>query len=240
MVALKWTTILCCLSLFCAVTGQTETIVGSGNRIDVSRTVSHFNQIAISGAGTLNIRQSGHESLVIHCDDNIAPHIQSSIDNGVLQLGPRNVSIQPSAPIRYDLTLKALSGLDASGAITIRCKPLQTENLRIRLSGAGECDIENLTARSLQIDMSGASDAQIAGGRIDRQRIGISGAGEYNAPTLESKLADIRLQGSACARIRATEQLSVQIYGSGTVLYDGSPQIDSNIAGTGEIKRLKH
>ena len=89
--------------LFLTIACDFKSINGSGNIIKKSRSVSGFSRIAISGSGHLFISQGNTESLQIECDDNIEPHILSTVKNETLEIGHRKVNLNPSKPIQYTL-----------------------------------------------------------------------------------------------------------------------------------------
>lgn len=80
--------------------------VGSGTAKTGTRNVSGFTSVTFSGIGTLNIKQTGVESLAVSADDNVLPLLTSTVSNGMLTLGVESGhSINPAKPIVYTLTV---------------------------------------------------------------------------------------------------------------------------------------
>jgi hypothetical protein len=190
---------------------------GSGHVVSESRPIANVQEVAVSGAATLLVQQTGVESLTIEAEDNILPLLTSEVRNGRLSLGlEMNTIIRPTRPIRYVLTVKELRALDLSGATKAEVEDLRTNDLRVGISGSGNVRLS---------------------GRADRQDVRISGSGDYIADLFESKETTLRSSGSSRASVRVSDRLIVAISGSGHVEYIGSPQISQTISGAGTVRK---
>ena len=83
---------------------------------------------------------------------------------------------------------------------------LETGDLTVDISGAGNLSIKNLQADSVDASMSGLGNLELSG-KTDRQSVSLSGAGNYDGGDLK---ADRPTSGSRIG----------QCYGVG----DGKPQ----------------
>lgn len=192
--------------------------VGSGTAKTETRNVSGFTGVTFSGFGTLNITQTGTESLTISADDNLLPLLTSNVSNGTLDLGvkPGN-SINPTKPIVYTLTVKQLNKVMFSGAGSVDAKDIKTTALDATLSGAGKMTIT---------------------GSAQSQTVLVSGVGSYNAKDFPTDSAQITLSGAGSATITVNTQLNANVSGAGSVTYYGSPsQVTKNISGAGSVKQ---
>src|SRR5262245_13375021 len=133
-------------------------INGSGNIVTESRPVSNFTAVDFTGFGELTIVQGEAEALAIETDDNLLPHIKTTVSQGTLTIGFDDGTwgpiLRPSDSIRYQLTVKTLTALDMSGAGTVESPQLTTDQLTLTASGAGEIKITDLTASAVSVDMS--------------------------------------------------------------------------------------
>ena len=190
-------------------------IPGSGVMATQARSVSGFNGIVLSGAGSLQIEQTGFESLEITADDNLLEYLTSDVVGGRLELGVRSGhSISPTR-VDYRLTVAELHEIVVSGAVEIDAAGLDTDFLEIVISGAAAVDLS---------------------GRAELQNVAISGAASYRAANLRSADVRISVSGSAHAVVRASDRLDVSISGAGTVEYYGSPEVQAS--GDGTVRRL--
>lgn len=192
--------------------------VGSGTAKTETRAVSGFTGVTLSGVGTLNITETGTESLKISADDNLLPLLTSTVNNNTLTLGvkPGN-SITPTKQIIYTLTVKNLNNITLSGAGTINATNITTNALNVILSGAGKLTI------------SGSAPAQTAL---------VSGVGSYNAKGFTTDTAQMTISGAGSATITVNKELTAIVSGAGSVTYYGSPaQVTKTISGTGSVKQ---
>ncbi|HEX8997195.1 MAG TPA: head GIN domain-containing protein [Ktedonobacterales bacterium] len=189
----------------------------TGTLITESRDVSGFTQIKLLGVGTLNITQTGTESLTISAEEDVLPLLTSEVVDGTLELG-----VKPRLPLKslrrvtYTVTVKSLQGVQLSGAGTVHIVDLQTPSLSVAISGAGD------------VNVSGGAHAQT---------VKISGAGNYNAKALQSEAADVTITGAGNARINASQSLNVKMSGAGVITYYGAPQLSQRVTGIGSVKR---
>jgi len=191
--------------------GQTT---GSGNVKTETRTVSGFDSVDVNGAGTLNITQSGTESLTVTADDNILPMIHSDVSGGTLSLGPQSVTLLNSTQLTYTLTVRSLKQISAHGATSVSASGLNTS--------------------SLSVTMDGAPKAQLSG-QAQSQDIHISGTGQYDASGLSSRTANVQIDGVGNAVLAVSDSLSADVSPAGKVEYIGSPSVKHS--GMGSVSR---
>lgn len=190
---------------------------GTGTLVTESRDVSGFTQIRLSGFGTLNIAQTGTESLTISAEDDVLPHLTAEVINGTLELGVKpRLSFKSLRRVTYTVTVKSLEGIQLSGAGTIHASDIKAQTFSVAISGAG--------------DMTIAGSAQ-------SQTVRISGAGNYNARDFQTDTADVTITGAGNARVSASQTLFATVSGAGAVTYYGMPQVSQRITGIGSVKQ---
>ena len=189
---------------------------GSGTMAGATRDVSDFNEVTLDGVGNLTIRQTGSESLTIEAEDNLLPEISTEVEGNRLTIETEYDMPAPTQPINYELTVRDLSALE--------------------LPVAANVDASDISADSLDVNISGAGDMKIAG-EADSQAVDISGSGRYQAEDLESEEAEIDISGSGEAVVRVSDHLHVEVSGSGSVEYIGNPTVSRDITGSGEVRR---
>ncbi|NIS80976.1 MAG: hypothetical protein GTO14_12395 [Anaerolineales bacterium] len=212
-----------------------------------TRQVSDFDRVALTGLGELIIQQGDVESLTIDAPPEILNRIKTEVIDGKLVIrvsrhwldwiGDVLTAGFTGMRVRYNLTVKRLSGLRITGAARVKVGNIETDSLTLDLRGAGEVMIESLDAEQLDVDLPGAGKIRVAG-RVTEQKITLSGAGSYTARKLESQKARVTLEGLGSATVWAVDELDVAIRGVGTVSYYGSPKVSKEIAGPGSINSL--
>jgi Putative auto-transporter adhesin, head GIN domain len=216
--------------------GPAEIVQGSGNVKTESRQVQGFDKVELNGVGTLTITQGSTEALTVQAEDNLLPRLRSDVSGGTLRLGPQGVAIGPTKPVRYDLSVKQLSGIALTGAADVDAANLQADQLALKTTGSGNLNVGRLTASSLTVDVTGSGTVTVSG-QVPRQMVTISGAGRYRAASLASQQATVQVTGAADCAVRVSDHLMVTISGAGHVSYAGSPTVDERVTGAGQITR---
>ena len=196
--------------------GPSEYVIGSGNVVTENRQVSGFDGIAVSGIGEVIVERTGSESLTITSDDNILPHLESEVRNGILYLGEKNnVSLTPSDGIIYRITASTFDEINVSGAVTVLASGIDTELLDTNMSGA--CTIQTE-------------------GKADSQDIATSGSTVYNGEDLDSRTVNINVSGTSHIVVRVSEFLRGLVSGAALVEYIGNPTVDVTVSGTAVVR----
>ena len=219
--------------------GPINVLTGSGTVRSESRPVSAFDEVELAGVGALTITQGPQESLTVEAEDNLLPQIRSEVRGRrlVIELdGGRTVTLRPTKPIRYAVTVRDLTAVKLSGAGNVAIPGLTTSTLDVRVSGAGDVTLDGLTAGELALALSGAGDATVSG-TVTRQEVTMSGAGSYRAERLESQDARLTVRGAGGATVRASNALNVKVSGAGMVEYFGNPTVSQDISGAGRVTR---
>lgn len=212
---------------------------GSGNVIIERRDVSGYHAVDFSGVGELTIDQNGSEGLVIEAEDNIIPYIRSEVREGTLHIGLGGVTpLNPTRPLRFNLSARNLDGVGVSGAGITRAARLETPSLQLSVSGAGGLDIGNISGGDLDVHVSG-SGYVTASGRVSSQQVGISGSGTYKGDELASSMATVSISGAGSATLRVSETLDARVSGVGSVGYIGSPTVSKHVTGIGSVAKLR-
>lgn len=202
------------LAILLAVAGC-SVVNGSGQVKTESRQVSGFTKIDLSGVGEVTIAQGATESLTIEADDNVLPVLTSDVSDSTLKLGTKpRTTVRTRSPIRYQVTVKDLTGISMSGSGNVIAKGIQVSALRVDMSGSGT------------INLSGTAD---------KQDIQISGSGRYEAAELSSQEVTVEISGSGEVAVSVSRALKVDISGSGKVTYSGDPSVDQDISGSGKL-----
>jgi hypothetical protein len=212
----------------------------TGDVIRVTREISNFDQVSLSTVGEVIITQGDQESLTIEAPSNVISKIESEVSGGMLDIRFERgflPLIPPPRVLRYNLTVREITGLMFSGAGTVNTSGIETERLEVILSGAGNLTIGSLTAETLDVRSGGVGSIDIAG-RVTEQDIVLSSVGSYNAGDLQSQTARVKVTGAGRATVWATDALDAEISGVGSVEYYGSPSVTQNVSGVGSVRSL--
>ncbi|HEX5504250.1 MAG TPA: head GIN domain-containing protein [Thermomicrobiales bacterium] len=220
---------------------------GSGHVVTESRPVAAFQEIAVSGVGTLVVTQGDREALTIQGEDNILPDVRTDVRDGRLTIGLESQQagwgwmfdgVRPTKPLTYTVTVKDLRAVQLSGAAAMTAANLDTDRLTLDIDGAGAATLDHLTTGDLRVTISGAGKVTAAGAAT-AQAITISGDGEYRAGDLTSTRATVDISGAGKTTLRVSDSLTARVSGAGIVQYIGAPSVSRDISGAGKVAQLR-
>lgn len=197
---------------------QSDCVRGNGKIKSVNRDVLPFNIVDLNGAFDVNIVSGKSEqSVKITADENILPHIATSIQGNSLAVYPTK-SVCTENGITVDITVSNLQGLVSSGSDDIKASGIKALRFTVMQGGSGDIELHGNT-KDLVVEVSGSSDLK--------------------AQFLKSERATLRLTGSSTANVHASEVLDVGIAGVAEINYFGSPKkIIKDITGVGELIKM--
>jgi len=141
-------------------------------------------------------------------------------------------------PVLLTVTMPQLDQLKLSGACQSDVSGFSEANLALDLSGASTARLSVQVPR-LELDMSGACSAELSGS-ADDLRIDGTGVCQVNGLNLQTQRANIDLGGMSQARVRTSEQLTVDLSGSSSVRYAGRPgRIEKDLSGSSSLEQVK-
>jgi hypothetical protein len=214
VLALGASTLLVLLAVS-ACDGDVFGVRGSGNVITESRDVNGFSEIAVFGSGTVRVDVNGTESLTVEAEDNIMPLLKTEVRNGRLELSIES-NVSPTTDVTYTVTAVALDGVTIAGSGDVTATGIAADLFDVEISGSGRVEPTG-TAATLIVE--------------------ISGSGRYLGEGLKASVGTVRVSGSGEAVVNVTDDLDVDVSGSGGVQYIGEPTVTESISGSGDVTR---
>jgi hypothetical protein len=210
----------------------------SGTVVTETRDVSGFDAVDFSSIGDLTIQPGEREGLTLEGQDDLLRLLKTEVRNGTLHIrfDERNgwVSVYPTRPLRLTLTVVELESIRLSGAGNVIVNDLTAGHLQANLSGAGTLNFANLEAEALNCNLSGAGSLD-ATGTANRLDLVVSGLGSFNGADLSTQATKVTLSGTGSATVWATSQLDATLSGLGSVTYYGDPIVHKTVSGLGNI-----
>lgn len=217
------------------------TVPGSGRVVTETRTVANFTSLSIDFPAEVTIQQGNTQSVRLQAEDNLLPQLSTRVSNGVLYIEdgePRSSRrVYPTKAVQISLTVTDLKGMDLPSAGTAHIEGLQTNSLKITVSGAGNLTLSRLNVSDLELVLNGAGNVT-ADGTAGILNLNISGWGDFNGADLSTGTSNVEFSGAGSATLWVKSQLSVDISGAGSVGYYGSPSVQQDISGLGSVNRL--
>jgi len=211
---------------------------GSGHIITQNRTVSGFNNIDVSGAIDVYVKQDSTTSVKVEADDNILEYIEVHTEGSTLAIYTEgNIRLRPSDKIKVYISNPQYKEIQISGASSVRSENEITspDVLHLGLSGASEGRLE-LNAPKISVNLTGASNANIKGKTKDFEG-GASGASEIRGFDLLSENADVDASGASSIEIYASVKISGEASGASSVNYKGNAQVNVEKSGASSVNK---
>jgi hypothetical protein len=216
-----------------------QRIKGNGQMKKETRPAgSAFDEISSSGKYKILLKQGSTHAIEIEADENILPYIETEIDGDELQLhSKKGYNINPSKPITVWITLATLKEINASGQAEIVTEgAFKGASLETNFSGRVYAKL-NVQYDKLEVAISGSGKMKL-NGRADKAEISVSGSGEVDAPEMQSQDMELQISGSGNASVNVSKKLEVAISGSGNVKYKGNPtNVQQMVSGRGTVTR---
>ncbi|MGL1887690.1 MAG: DUF2807 domain-containing protein [Reichenbachiella sp.] len=230
--------ILSLIILFGTTSCQDNCENGSGSPVSTTLTIPSFNSIDFSIAGDVFLQQGEDFAVVAEGDDNIISSLSTTVSNDQWDIEFKNECYND-----YELSITIIIPdikdveLSGTGSITV-VDFLETDNLGIRLGGSGEIVFENCgITNTVDISIPGSGEVEFKNISASPKdfNIDIDGSGKVYAYELESNNVDISIGGSGDCQVYATDNLNINIKGSGKVKYQGSPIVTQKNTGSGDV-----
>ena len=229
--------LLCSITMVSACIHMGERVDGNGNMKSEKRTVSTAERMKVLGDMDVYV-EKGPTSVRVEADENILPYIETSMNDGWLEIRTRDgINLNSKDPIKVYVSTPEVSGLTVAGSGTIESKDefSTSHDMEFDISGSGDITAVIHSPR-VESHISGSGNLHVSGETKDVE-IHISGSGNYDGPGLKAENAEVSIAGSGDANLFADERLKASIAGSGDVRYQGNATVDSHISGSGSVTK---
>lgn len=233
IVAFSATTLL----FSCDVTGQNR-VKGNGNVIKEERPVGTFHKLKVEGDMNVYVTMGPAKAAVIQAEDNIAKIIElREEDDRLVVTYKRGYSVSSHKELNVYLTTPEIeeASLAGSGDLNLSGAFTSHSDVKFNLSGSGNLRGE-ITAPAVKASIAGSGDMSLRG-ETKELKVSIAGSGNFRADQLLSEEVNVNIAGSGDADVFASVKLDAKIAGSGNINYDGTPQISSSVAGSGTVRK---
>lgn len=227
----------CLILLFVAYSCNSKAVKGDGQVVSQEIPVDIYNEIHVEGAMDIHYVAKPDEAayLKVEADDNIIPLLEIQVKKNKLTVKAKE-SINPSRFVIYTNS-PSIKYVESKGASNIYLKgAIAGEQFKLDMRGVGSFDAENLVYEKAEFYLHGSGNMSL-GGQIVKAKMEIRGNGNINAFGMAVNELECQLKGTGNMSVHATEKLSIEIKGTGDVIYEGNPQITKQkVKGTGVVK----
>ncbi len=213
-----------------------ESVTGNGDVTEETRNISNFSSLRVSNGFDVFITEGDEIYLRVEADENLMEYIKTEVTGDELKIYS-DVNIHMAKSKKIYVGYKKLKDIHISSAGDVKGEnTLHTDNLKIRLSSAGDLKITTITDE-IDIDISSSGNATLSG-QTGYLHAGLSSAGDLNAFDLEAEKAHVSVSSAGDARVYVTREAHFNCSSAGDIVYRGNPEvIDSHTSSAGSIKR---
>lgn len=188
---------------------------GSGTPAQQERDVRGFSRVDVGGAFQVDLDVGPDFRVVVHADDNLVDRVVTEVKDDTLHVHLEGSAVT-STPLRAEITMPSLVGVDVSGAT--------------------RAEIEGVASESLEVDASGASNVRVRG-KTTTLEVYASGATKLDARELQAADVRIHASGATKASVTATTSLDADASGSSEIRYFGEPgSVEKDTSGASSIE----
>jgi hypothetical protein len=209
------------------------------------RSVTAFKGVKVSSAIDLYLTQSDVNEVAVSASSNeIRDRIITEVEEGVLVIRFENSGWRSWSwgdhKMKAYVSIKNIESLQASGASNVKViGSINSDKLKIKISGASDLKNASIKAEHLVIDASGASDFKAEvnantisvdasgastvslNGNVDDAVINSNGASDVKAYDLSVKAASLIASGASDIHCTVTKIINVDASGASTINYKG-------------------
>jgi hypothetical protein len=218
--------------------GSGEPVKGNGNIKRQARQVGHFDGLAMSLPGKVEVRSGASEGLTIEADDNLLPLIETVVEDGTLKIRNKDkVNIQPRN-LTIVVQARALDRLALAGSGSIAADRVQGARIRLDVGGSGTIRVSKAEGEAISVNLGGNGDLKVDEGSARSLSASIGGSGKIEMARVRVDKASVTVAGSGDATLWVRDSLNLTVAGSGDVSYYGDPQLSTSVLGSGKVHHL--
>jgi hypothetical protein len=215
-----------------------QVVSGSGKLASESRSLSGFTSVTLTGIGNVYLKQGPAESVRLEAEDNLIPYFDTSVQGSTLKIGIKDqymgVSLQPTKPVKFYVTLPKIEAVTLAGSGNIFAGKLQAGAFGISLLGSGDISTDALVATDVDIHLGGSGNISLGTVSANQVTAHITGSGDIQVAALTADKISSQTAGSGDITIggKVNEQ-STEILGSGDYLAGGLKSATATVRVTG-------
>lgn len=212
-------------------------IRGSGEIKTEARTVSSFNNIHVSGAIDVYVKQDPASSIKVIADDNLLQYIEVHTEGSTLEIYTQD-DLRPTDKIKVYISNPDYREFKVSGASSVWSENqiTSTEALHVDMNGASEGKLE-IDAPRVSVEISGASNITMRGKTRDLEA-GASGASEIRCFDLLTENTDVEVSGASHAEVYASVKIIPHASGASSIDYKGNATVeDKKSSGASSVNK---
>ncbi len=208
----------------------------------VSRQVSSFHAIEISGGIDLYLSQGNAEAVAVTAENKEdRDRIVTEVENGVLKIYFEKKSLginwRGGRKMKAYVSAKTIDALSASGGSDVQVDgTLNGSALHVSLSGGADFK-GRVTMNELAFSASGGSDVSVSG-KAGKLNLKASGGSDVHVYDLTSDYCTVSSSGGSDVYVTVNKEIKAEASGGSDVHYKGGAAVTSSKSGGSSVKKV--
>jgi hypothetical protein len=215
---------------------------GNYTIVHEKKQIDNYDEIVLDVQADVFYQQISQDKpfLQISVDENILPLVDIHVRNNRLIISQNSVSILKPSQFKIYTNSRNISKVKICGSGNFYMeKEVNTGNMEIHISGAGDVKADSLYCESLKLTISGTGEAEIKGA-TSHGEFHVSGAGDIKAFDYLVNNLICSISGAGGINAFVSESLNVSISGTGNLKYKGNPgKMTNHVSGAGDIRKVE-
>lgn len=181
--------------------------------------VDEFTRIHLQGTADIKFKQGEDFTVEANGNEKAIAYYDISVADGTLSVNHKKGTPMNVPSIKLVITAPNLESIDVSGAgdVDLKDKAEFSGDLVIKISGAGDVEVEQVKCENFSIHISGAGDITADKIKCKKADINISGAGDMKAD-LKANDINVDISGAGDANLTVKcQNLNVIAGGTGEI-----------------------
>ncbi|MDF9830566.1 head GIN domain-containing protein [Parabacteroides sp. PF5-6] len=178
----------------------------------------------------------GSATLKITTDENLFQWLNVKEKDGKLYIeAEEDLKVKPTE-MTVTGSSSDLTAVHIHGCMDFHNKgELAVNRIRLEVSGVGDMEISDLSAREITCDVSGVGNMHLAG-EAEKGNYYVSGVGKIFAYDCTVKNLKAEVSGVGNMQVMASEHLDAETSGVGNIKYKGEAKVKTSSSGIGRVK----
>lgn len=198
--------------------------------------ITPFTSLSIAGPFNVEFTQGATTSARVEAGADDMENVVMEVKNNELVIKPKKSKNMQEVTIYLSTPELTKVGIAGSGNFKATSNISSEKPMHFSIAGSGNI-VAAVTTGTVKSEIAGSGNIQLRGAAANSS-IQISGSGNYKGAELKSENVKVEIAGSGDARVNATVNLDAEIAGSGNVEYSGNPaNVKKDVSGSGSVKQ---
>jgi hypothetical protein len=216
---------------------QTKCVEDSGISATKELPVKPYDEIKVSGAVKLILRQDSSFKLNIQADSNAIGLVKASVSGHELSLKMDPEKYCGTDSVIVTAGIGDLNKITAGEGVRVyTASKIIVNDITLNLSGSTRINLD-MNAAKLKLNNDGAASINLSG-QAGASELTSKGSISLNAFGFVTGINKLDIEGAGKARINVLNDLKVRTSGATEIYYRGNPKVDEKKTGVAKLEKV--